>query len=88
MPSGRPRKLRRESKNSGKELSEIKIALEEERKGRVETEKLLEGKKAEPERADKLAKRFVVTGTRRRLFRRWLCLVNLGLRLSSPWIYP
>jgi hypothetical protein len=29
------------------ELSGIKIALEEERKGRVEAEKLLEGKKAE-----------------------------------------
>jgi hypothetical protein len=53
MPSGRPLKLRRESKNSGKELSEIKIALEEERKGRIEAEKLLAGKKAEHEKAGK-----------------------------------
>jgi hypothetical protein len=35
------------------ELSGIKIALEEERKGRVEAEKQLAGKKAEPEKAGK-----------------------------------
>ena len=35
------------------ELSGIKIALEEERKGRVEAEKQLAGKKAEPEKAAK-----------------------------------
>jgi len=32
------------------EVSGIKVALEEERKGRVEAEKQLAGKKAEPER--------------------------------------